>query len=343
MRNISADLLRIICCMFVIGIHSTPNYALMVETNQPTYIILQSMILKAIVAIGLPVFFILSGWFLLNKKSNNLISEYRKRFVTLLVPFLIYAFINYYYFHTETFDKEGVRGFFKLLFESQIAIATHLWFVYVLLGIYIVLPALRIVTDAIPKNKSIHAIIFIAFICSWPLYEYQIPKIFSGYKSIIPLPRIDVWVGYFIIGGLLARVKIRKEIALKLFGLSLIIQILATWLSVNKYGLDPRPFDTGLSMFFVSCMLTIVITGIEFSNNSLSAKVITWIAPFTYGIYLMHMILLVIISKYFSIDTVVDLVAVKTLIFMPAIFFSSLIIVYVIDKLIVNKIISLLS
>ncbi|EOX8391301.1 acyltransferase [Salmonella enterica] len=343
MRNVSADLLRIICCMLVIGIHSTPNYALMVETNQSAMIIYQSMVLKAIVAIGLPIFFMMSGYFLLNKPSNNLLSDYRKRFVTLLVPFFIYAFINYYFLHKEMFYNEGVSGFFRLLCESQIAIATHLWFVYVLLGIYIVSPALKVITNAIPKEKSIYAIIIIALICSWPQYEYQLPKIFTWYKSVIPLPRIDLWVGYFVIGGLLAKADIRRPLALKLFYCSVAIQILFTWLSVNKYGFDTKPFDFSLSMFFVACMLTIVVTGIKIQSESLLGRLILWIAPYTYGIYLIHMLILIWITAYFSVPTVTEWVTLKALVYIPTVFVLSLALAFILDNLVVNRIVNALK
>ncbi|HCO4247835.1 TPA: acyltransferase [Escherichia coli] len=343
MRNVSADLLRIICCMLVIGIHSTPNYSLMIKINESHSIIYQSMFMKAIVSIGLPVFFIMSGYFLLNKKNGNLLPEYKKRITTLLIPFFIYSFINFLYFHYPLYQSDGVYGYFRLLTSSRVAISTHLWFIYFLLGIYLIYPALKVITDAIPQNKSIIAIVVIAMLCAWGQYEPQLNKLITFYKPLIPLPRIDVWVAYFVIGGLLARVKIGRKKVSQLFFLSLVIHFILTWLSVNRLGFDTRPFDSGIGMFFVSCMFTLFITGIEINNKSKISKIIVWVAPYTYGIYLMHMVILVFISKTFSINTVVDMVIAKTVIFMPLIFLLSFVATIAIDKLIVNRIIALVK
>ncbi|MDC6784400.1 acyltransferase [Escherichia coli] len=341
MRNVSADFLRIICCLLVIAIHVTPDYATMVKTGQSDLIVYQSMFTQAIVRAGLPIFFIMSGYFLLNRKTENLWSGYRKRLATLLVPFFIYAFINYYFQHNDAFYNKGIGGFFELLYKSPTGISVHLWFVYSLLGIYIVYPAIKVITDAIPLDKTAHSLIFIAVICCWPQYEHQLGKVITGYHNIIPIPQIYLWLGYFIAGGLLQRVKIKRSTTWKLFAASLAMQVTFTWLSVNSLGFDTKPYDFSVSMFFFSSMLILIVTGTHFDNDKPASKIILFIAPFTYGVYLIHIAVREKVSYYLGIPAVVDYLAIKTMLYVIIIFAISLFAAIVIDKMVVNHVVRL--
>lgn len=71
-RDTSIDLLRVVCCMLVIGIHVTVDYSLTVNKGMDSFIQIQSLLMNNIVRVGLPVFFVISGYFLLNKKINNI-------------------------------------------------------------------------------------------------------------------------------------------------------------------------------------------------------------------------------------------------------------------------------
>lgn len=341
MRNVSADLLRIICCLMIIGIHSTPDYSLMIKINAPDIVAYQSLVIQSIVRIGLPVFFMMSGYFLLNRNKEPLLIGYKKRFASLLIPFFIYAFMNYYFQHGDTFEKEGLSGFFRLLLESKTAISTHLWFVYVLFGIYVVMPAVKVVTDSIPIDKSLISIVVIAVICSWFAYENQLIKIWPDYKMLIPIPRIDLWLGYFIIGGLLYRVKISKKSSILLLAISLPVQILFTWLSVNSIGFDTKPYDFGLNMFFSASALILCVNNIPINNQSLISRIILFLAPYTYGVYLIHIVVIKWISDYFSVPSMVEMVFVKTITYMLMVFLISFIIAFLVDNLIVKRLISL--
>ncbi|WP_139788228.1 acyltransferase family protein, partial [Morganella morganii] len=66
-RNYSIDLLRVFCCVLVIGIHVVPTYSPPYNINANN---VQIIIMQSIVRVGLPVFFILSGMFLLNNKYS---------------------------------------------------------------------------------------------------------------------------------------------------------------------------------------------------------------------------------------------------------------------------------
>jgi surface polysaccharide O-acyltransferase-like enzyme len=66
-RNLNIDALRILACVFVIGIHATYNFnphGLMDFNNYA------GLLLHSIFRAGLPIFFIISGYYLLNSKNK---------------------------------------------------------------------------------------------------------------------------------------------------------------------------------------------------------------------------------------------------------------------------------
>ena len=78
-RNCSIDLLRILCCFLVVCIHTAPlyqSYTQLEVTEGQKYILLG---LESFVRVGMPVFFVISGMFILNKEVTSLYNFYKKR------------------------------------------------------------------------------------------------------------------------------------------------------------------------------------------------------------------------------------------------------------------------
>ncbi|WP_258317647.1 acyltransferase family protein, partial [Escherichia coli] len=57
---------------------------------------IQTLFAQSIVRIGLPIFFMLSGYYLLNRNTSNPLSFYRKRLPAIILPFIIYSLVHYY-------------------------------------------------------------------------------------------------------------------------------------------------------------------------------------------------------------------------------------------------------
>ena len=95
-RNHIYDYIRVFSCLLVIGIHCyVTNMSLTNNTDNYIYHFIQG-----IVRIGLPMFILLSGVLLFNKEKDEKLSNYYyKRFVKIIIPFILYSLFYMYVYN----------------------------------------------------------------------------------------------------------------------------------------------------------------------------------------------------------------------------------------------------
>lgn len=89
-------------------------------------------------------------------------------------------------------------------------------------------------------------------------------------------------------------------------------------------------------MLLICSAIVLIFSRIKISNNKLIILLIETIAPLTYGIYLIHVCIFRILEKQFNIPFMVDNIILKTTSLSLIIFVISLILSFVLDKVIVN-------
>ena len=80
-RNIGIDLLKLIACILVITLHSLPPEDLMVANN------VFNLSLYYVGTLAIPVFFMSSGYFVLNKRSISYAYSFKRIKNILIVVF----------------------------------------------------------------------------------------------------------------------------------------------------------------------------------------------------------------------------------------------------------------
>lgn len=336
-RNSSIDLLRIICCVFVIGIHVTVDYSLTVNKGMDSFIQMQSLLMNNIVRVGLPVFFVISGYFLLNNKINNIFLWYKKRIIQLIIPFLIYSSIHFFFIN-ENFNSFHVIKFLSSLVMSQTSISVHFWFVYSMLGIYILTPAINKLLENITGKSTYIAIIAILALNSYHIYGKYIP-IIDVIKNVIPLQAISTWFSYFILGGLIKRVEPLKYTSWILF-ICFIISGTAIYTTAN-YKVNLSPYDMGTSMMMYSVSLLLFFRELIKIKSERIISVIAFTEKRTYAIYLIHFCVLILFNRYTGIPFITNLLIPKIIFVTLCVFMISFIISCIVDKLIVDRLIKL--
>ena len=122
------DLIRILACILVIVVHVSSQGFFNFSEYWEICVAYDS-----IARMCVPLFFIISGYLLFNK-TDELTTFYKKRFLRVLIPFLLTLFIYYLY------RGGDLTTFLYNAFTSQRKVSNHLWFVYVLIGIYLTIP-----------------------------------------------------------------------------------------------------------------------------------------------------------------------------------------------------------
>lgn len=161
-RNTSFDLIRTIAIIFVICIHSMGTLNEIPRNNITLNLIIS--IYNCIIYSGVPLFVMLSGALLL-EKEERVILFFRKRFQRVLIPFIIWSlivFILQMITEKKDFQLELLEDFFsKLFFDGVHGIY---WYIYMLLGLYILTPVLRILLKYSGEKLSLYAILFLLIV-----------------------------------------------------------------------------------------------------------------------------------------------------------------------------------
>lgn len=291
-RTISIDILRIVACFFVVIRHVTDSF-----TNQINYIDYRIVpIIHSITYTALPIFFIITGWFLLEYKEETYKTFFNKRLKKILIPFLFWSAI--YAITLKILNPNSHLNFIKALLNNNIYV--HFWYVYYIIGVYLAVPILRKLMNNL-SNKDLVYIMCIWFIFSIinPIfknfgYNINISFIFSG------------WWGYVILGYALRRVELSKQ----LYKVSLIL-LCSTYAIVTIINCSKTlsnlfvkiPLNTEMSIpifLIVSSVAYICIYSNNRSSESTSINarnIICTVSNLTYSIYLLHNLIILIFNR----------------------------------------------
>lgn len=275
------DILRIAAIFFVITQHTiyiTPN----------NYI---NFFLMPIYVCGVPIFITLSGALLLNKKENYK-EFYIKRFGRILLPWIFWSSIYLYweiFLGRVTFNLSVIREFY-VFFMSRF------WFMPLIAVIYLVTPIIRIfVLNA--RRKDIEYLL--------ALWFFLVPVavtffVLIGSSKPPPNSALVIFIGYFILGNLLMKLKVTW----KIFLFSLMTLLFSS--IISSYLVFTGVISNGLfaySSFFIvlntaSIFLIFKKIFLSFNPNQQVKKIVVGISGMSLGIYLTHEIVLGILHSF---------------------------------------------
>ena len=266
------DILRIFAFVFIVMLHTlNRQYGLAVWMSG-----------YAVISIGVNLFIMISGYLLLDR-TETVKEFFRKRFFSILPLFIIFNII-YIYFYNHSF-----------ITIKKIS-APHFWYIYMILGLYLLTPWLRKVLQY--AEKETFYVVILWFLCNVlnPYMQFfRFPKIpFSHFP-------ITGFIGYYILGYYLKkyRYKLEKIPFIRVIGVYItgfLISVLSTkYVLVTTGNRISDFFDkNSLGTFFMSVSFFIFWIKFNFKNRN---KVIRMISDSTYFAYLIHIIILHYVIK----------------------------------------------
>ena len=266
------DILRIFAFVFIVMLHTlNRQYGLTVWMSG-----------YAVISIGVNLFIMISGYLLLDR-TETVKEFFRKRFFSILPLFIIFNII-YIYFYNHSF-----------ITIKKIS-APHFWYIYMILGLYLLTPWLRKVLQY--AEKETFYVVILWFLCNVlnPYMQFfRFPKIpFSHFP-------ITGFIGYYILGYYLKkyRYKLEKIPFIRVIGVYItgfLISVLSTkYVLVTTGNRISDFFDkNSLGTFFMSVSFFIFWIKFNFKNRN---KVIRMISDSTYFAYLIHIIILHYVIK----------------------------------------------
>ena len=294
-----ADLIRIVAAYLVVMIHVSGQIT-NIWGQVPNGDWFIANIYGGVARISVALFFMISGYLLL-PRSESLADFYRKRMPKVLIPFIAWSLIYLGWYcrnHPGTCTPSVIQN---LLFVQ--GAAYHLWFLYYLLGIYLILPLLRLM---IQPNTDRQVLWY--FIGLWLIFQpgLLMAKQFWGFKVNLSAPMATGFTGFFILGYLLGGWTLsRRTIILSAIGLFLgsLGTILGTYLMTRNAGqFDGFFYDlVSLPVIVAAAGAFILLRWISEAKVFASPKahdLLRLLASTTFGIYLVHVLIIEILRGW---------------------------------------------
>jgi surface polysaccharide O-acyltransferase-like enzyme len=252
--------------------------------------------------VGVPLFIMLSGALLLapKKENENLRDFFKKRWVRVGLPFLFWAAI---YFVWEIFvNNQAVTVNF---FVDGILTGPyfHFWYIYMLLGLYLSTPVLRVVVAHARRE------VLKLFLAVWFVGTAILPilALLTPYHLDANVLTVPLYVGIYVLGVYLLDVRVKKTYLLAAIVSGVALTAIFTYaLAATIGGATMFYFQdySSATMILTSASLFLLLISYPLSSKppkteapSLGRKLLHLVSENTLAIYFLHLIVIEIFQK----------------------------------------------
>jgi surface polysaccharide O-acyltransferase-like enzyme len=295
--SIPDDLIRTLAIVLVILLHAS-NLTLE-ASSVPAGYWWTAVVYKSLALSCVPLFVMLSGALLLQpSKLNEPIRVFlKKRISRIGLAFAFWSAVylawGFYVTHYPVTLASVGQGILRGLFTGPYY---QFWFIYLIVGLYLITPVLRVIV-AHGSTRILQYLIVLWFL---GVAIVPILQIASGLTLDSTVFVIGGWVGYFILGTYLQKVKLCSSILYGALILGFVWTIFGVWLM--SYPLN----SMGQNYFFFDYLTANVIIGsaalfmilIKFrpdwpgNNSTIASRIVGAISKNTLPIFLFHVIIL---------------------------------------------------
>lgn len=273
-RNVSLDILRICACIGVIMIHASgsPEGHHWIEAGTSVWNWCAG--LDALSRWSVPVFAMLSGFLFLNPQKELPLSKLYGKYIARIAVALVFWSLFYAFTLHSAYYPFGVQE-------------GHFWYLGMCIGLYMAMPIMRYIA----QNKSM-----LVYFC-WIWLACKI-YFFIGYYVPLPFDLSHLlfvdYVGYCLWAYYLSSIVLVRKYELALYGtgiIGLVINVIGYIVTENPgcfYGgyVAPTNIATSFGLFYLC-------SHHHFNGGERLNKVIQTISECTFGIYLIHMWMLI--------------------------------------------------
>ncbi|SHK16802.1 Surface polysaccharide O-acyltransferase, integral membrane enzyme [Clostridium cavendishii DSM 21758] len=322
------DVLRFISTVLVILVHTTGPIIDRIDwLGTKTWFI--SNMYFAFAKCGVPIFFMISGVLFFELYDDIKIKEYYiKKFIKIVLPFIVLEFI-YEIFIYKNLDAKMIL--FNIMSGK---VYFHFWFMLYMIPIIIVSPLLL---KLFKKNDTKAIELYLLF---WIIFQFLLPAINNllNINFVVKNPFTMEYTGYYLLGYYLHKRNFNKNEKKYIYVgaiVSIIIILTGTYFKNENVSI----FNESYYNLFTFQILILSSTIFIFFKQSIKDnrfKVIKKINICSYGIYLIHPMVMIMINdrlhiNSYSIQPIIG-IAIYTLIT----FVGSWLVVYL-YKIIKNK------
>ena len=293
--SVAVDLIRALAIVLVIMVHAAiePHPIIQEMNLTEVYRWFTVNTYDSLASPSVPLFVMLSGALLLQPHKVEPIRVFlRKRLVRLGLPFIFWGTT---YFAWRWFANQEALSVSSVIQGLLTGPYYHFWFLYMLFGLYLLTPVLRVVT-AHAERKIIKYLLGLWF---FGVAIVPLLVLLSGFAVELKLFAVTGWVGYFLLGYYLLTTQVRSLTLYAVYLGGLLLTIIGTYAVTALVGgytglffLDNMSLSVILasaSLFMLLLKVSPTILETRFPRTN---KLIRVIGQNTLAIYLLHVIIL---------------------------------------------------
>jgi surface polysaccharide O-acyltransferase-like enzyme len=247
-----------------------------------------------------PIFLMLTGALLL-PKHYELGDFLKKKLYRIIIPLAFWSFIYIGYFYYKNFiqgDKisliESVRW---ILIQLKQGASYHMWYLYMIIGIYLFIP----IIGKWVRNSTEKEIKY--FLMIWLFTLLLRLPIISSFTPNIDLTYFTGYLGYLILGYYLTTKSFENLFATTIIAclLALLGVLITIFGTASLSGAEGQYVDTLYAYLSPNVLIVSIGIFVLFKTrnitNPMLIVIIHFISKYSYGIYLVHILVLLFLSN----------------------------------------------
>jgi surface polysaccharide O-acyltransferase-like enzyme len=301
--SIPIDLIRTVAIIMVIMIHAAiephPMVQVMDQTEVARWFTVTTY--NAFADPCVPLFVMLSGALLLQPSKVEPIRVFLKKRATRLgLPFVFWGTT---YFLWREFVNHEALTVSSVVQSILTGPYYHFWFLYMLTGLYIITPVLRILT-AHAERRILRYLLLVVFVGTAVI---PLLVLVSGFTIELKLFAVTGWIGYFVLGYYLLTARVRSSVLYALYLTGFLTTIIGTYtatsLAGGHTGLFFLDYLSSASVVLASVALFMLLLKVSptaiAKRSPWGSKLLHFIGCSTLAVYLLHVMVLESLQKGF--------------------------------------------
>ncbi|WP_423799694.1 acyltransferase [Neobacillus sp. SAB-20_R2A] len=199
------DWLRVFATIAVVTIHVTANYVSTIQSGQEFTWVLGNFF-ETISRWSVPGFVMISGALLLKDEKEIPYWDFLKRRLSkVAIPFVGWSVIFYIYGVYKWYFPNSIKEGIKLFLNN--GIAGHFWFFYMIIGLYLITPLLKVFI----KNAEKRHLQYFLILWLYASFFTKMSNFLWGMQFSLELFFVTDYIGYFVLGYYLNQYDISKR------------------------------------------------------------------------------------------------------------------------------------
>ncbi len=299
-RNTSLDIARVLAIAAVVMIHVSAEFVTGYELGSLEFI--WGNLFDGVSRVGVPLFIMTSGALLLDEEKPFTMKDlFTRRLPQMVLLLLAWSAIYAVGYQLAIPLLKGESISLKSFAAGFVSGHYHLWYLYMLAGLYLALPFLRIFVCK--KNKNL-VILYLAISI---LFQFTIPVLQAlslkfdflihliAFAENFQLGFFNVFAAYFLTGWYIFHVGVPKKNRIVFYGTAIVALVtMIVYVSFTK-DYENAYANSGILVYIYAFGVFLALSNGK--ESGYSGRILSTLSKSSFGIYVVHVVFMDVINR----------------------------------------------